>query len=163
MSAPNLVVTGEEHARFLAELEAIGREANAKLVFLIDRAGQQIAGCGELAGVDPTALASLTAGNVAATEGVAALVGESEFTSLYHEGRQESLHVSVVGKRLILLIVFDARSSLGLVRLRADQHRPILEKHLEALLTRKADEPASQEIDDVFSSITEADIDALFG
>ena len=163
MAAPNVVITVEDHERFQTELAAIGTETNAKLVYLIDKAGQQIASFGEMDGVDPTSLASLTAGNVAATEGVAALVGESEFASLFHEGARENVHISVVSNRLILLIVFDERSSLGLVRLRVDQHKSTLGEITGVLLSRSQEDSANDDAARVFEDLTEADIDALFG
>ena len=163
MAAPNVVVTVEDHERFQTELAAIGTETNAKLVYLIDKAGQQIASFGEMDGVDPTSLASLTAGNVAATEGVAALVGESEFASLFPEGARENVHISVVSNRLILLIVFDERSSLGLVRLRVDQHKSTLGEITGVLLSRSQEDSANDDAARVFEDLTEADIDALFG
>ena len=76
-------------------------EFEAKFVFLLDKSGQQIASTGELENVDPTSLASLTAGNVAATEGVAQLVGNDGFSSLFHEGKSESMHLSIVGERFV--------------------------------------------------------------
>ena len=164
MAGTSIVITTEVHERFVQALETIGRESNAKLVFLIDKAGQQLACCGEMDGVDPTALASLTAGNVAATEGVAGLVGEDEFTNMFHEGRTHSMLVSVVSNRMILLVVFDERSSLGLVRLRVDQHRPVLEKHVRTLLQPgKSGAQASDPASALLAEITEEDIDALFG
>jgi predicted regulator of Ras-like GTPase activity (Roadblock/LC7/MglB family) len=122
---PTTVILEQDHARLEEALGRLLGEANAKFAFLIDRAGQHLAAVGNLDGIDPTALASLTAGNVAATEGVASLVGEKTFTSLFHEGERDSLHISGVGT-VILLVVFDARSSLGLVRLRVRQYAPVL-------------------------------------
>lgn len=164
MAAPNVVVTAEDHERFHAEVEAIGVEANAKLVYLIDKAGQQIATYGSLEGVDPTSLASLTAGNVAATEGVAALVGENEFASQHHEGVKDSLHISVVGKRMILLVVFDEQSSAGLVRLRVGQHTAALEQAcIKMFERRQAESAGGGEAEDALADLTEGDIEALFG
>lgn len=163
MAASNVVISAEDHERFQTELEALSRNANAKLVYVIDKAGQQIAAYGEMDGVDPTSLASLTAGEVAATEGVAALVGEKQFTTLFHEGKQASLHISVVAERMILLIVFDERSSLGLVRLRVEQHQPALHQIVTTILSRPAGTAGGDCGADAFAEITEADIDALFG
>lgn len=164
MSGSNVVVTAEDHERFQGLLAAIGRDANARLVYLIDKAGQHIASFGGIEGVDPTSLASLTAGNVAATEGVAALVGESEFSSQYHEGTKDSLHISVHAQRLILLVVFDEQSSPGLVRLRVEQHSQALEQAWETLATRKeSDTVNADDPSEAFADLTESDIDALFG
>src|SRR5256885_9662076 len=95
-------------------------DSAARLVVLVDKDGQQIAVDGELGELDTTRLASLVAGNVAATGGMAQLIGEREFPTLSHEGERESIHISVIG-RLLLIIVFDERSSLGLVKLRSKQ------------------------------------------
>ncbi len=160
MSANHMIITEQVHARFMAVLESIVREANAKLVFLVDKSGQPIATVGELEGVDSTSLASLTAGNVAATEGVAQLVGEEGFTNLFHEGRKDSLHITVVADHVILAVLFDERSSLGLVRLRVEQRVPELGAIVRDLLA--STEPAAVDAESV-GQITDADIDALFG
>ena len=72
----------EEEYRGLEEaLRRLRRDSNAKAVFLIDKNGQQIAAAGDIENFDSTSLASLTAGNVAATDGLAKLIGEREFRS----------------------------------------------------------------------------------
>jgi len=63
----------------------------------------------------------LTAGNIAATGGLAKLIGEREFSILFHEGERDNLHISIVGQRVILVVIFDQKSSLGLVRLRVKE------------------------------------------
>src|SRR5512141_2769905 len=101
--------------------DVIGRlkaDAQAKVVFIVDKNGQQIAAHGDMKGVDATSLASLTAGNVAATDGLAKLIGEKEFSILFHEGERDNIHISIVAQRVILVVIFDSLSSLGLVRLR---------------------------------------------
>ena len=159
-----MIITEQDHAQFVALLDELDREANAKFVFLLEKSGQHIAVAGEMDDIDATSLASLTAGNVAATEGVAQLVGEEGFTTLFHEGRKESLHISVVADRIILLIVFDHRSSLGLVRLRVEQCMPQLTAVAEEVVNREStglkDLPPAPS---VVGDISDADIDALFG
>ena len=162
MAAPTMTITKKDHARFTKLLKKIAKQTNAKFVFLVDRAGQHIASAGELEEVDPTSLASLTAGNVAATEGVAQLVGEKEFTTLFHEGVKDSLHFTVVGKT-ILLVVFDERSSLGLVRLRVEQMGPELGAALADVIARPAKKSAYNAEAESLGEITEEDVDALFG
>jgi len=154
----------EEEFKHLEEaLRRLRQEANAKAVFLIDKNGQQIASAGEIDQFDVTSLASLTAGNVAATDGLAKLIGEREFSVLFHEGQQDHIHISIVAKRAILVVIFDDRSSLGLVRLRVKRASVDLEKIFDTM-AQKSDRgagpggPASP-----FSEITDDDIDALFG
>ena len=59
---------------------------------------------------------------MAATEGLSEMIGENSFSSLYHEGEKDCLHISLIAEKMILLLIFDERSSLGLVRLRVNQH-----------------------------------------
>jgi len=120
MLAPQntFVMYEEELNRITALIEKLLRESNSKVIFLVDKNGQLIAATGATENLDTTSLASLTAGNIAATGGLAKLIGEKEFSILFHEGEKDNIHISIVGGRVILVVIFDQRSSLGLVRLR---------------------------------------------
>ncbi|MFV2072409.1 MAG: roadblock/LC7 domain-containing protein [Thermoanaerobaculales bacterium] len=151
----------EEFERIKHLLNRLRIDASAKIVFLVDKNGQQIAGAGEVESVDTTSLASLTAGNVAATDGLAKLIGEKEFSILFHEGRKDNIHISIVGQRLILVVIFDERSSLGLVRLRVRKISGDIERVLSEMEV-KAQEVGAAETASPFAEITDEDIDALF-
>jgi len=152
----------EEEFKLLEEaLRRLRQDANARAVFLIDKNGQQIATAGEVEQFDTTSLASLTAGNVAATDGLAKLIGEREFSVLFHEGQQDHIHISIVAKRAILVVIFDDRSSLGLVRLRVKRASADLERIFEAML-EKGQTTGAAAAASPFSEITDDDIDALF-
>ena len=155
MAEPILLLEQQYH-QIKAVLARLRMDASAKVVFLVDKDGQEIAALGEVGNLDTTSLASLTAGNVAATGGMAQLIGEKEFPTLSHEGEKESIHISVIG-RLLLVVVFDERSSLGLVKLRS--------KQVSHQLATMFDEIASNDYDDLdspFAGITDEDIDSLF-
>jgi predicted regulator of Ras-like GTPase activity (Roadblock/LC7/MglB family) len=163
MSVSDLVLLEADHARFVAILERLRQEANAKVVFLIDKNGQQLAAAGNMDGLDPTSLASLTAGNVAATDGLARLLGEREFSILFHEGEHDNLHISVIASKAILVILFDEHSSLGLVRLRVKKATGELGAVLEDIVARSQAQRASAVGSFApFAEITDDDIDALF-
>ncbi len=157
----NLVMYEEEFDRIKLLLDTLRMDASAKIVFLVDKNGQQIAGAGEVNLVDATSLASLTAGNVAATDGLAKLIGEKEFSILFHEGRKDNIHISIVGHRLILVVIFDERSSLGLVRLRVRKASAEVERVLNEMET-KSQMVGTVETLSPFAEITDDDIDALF-
>ena len=157
----NLVMYEEEFDRIKQLLDSLRMDASAKIVFLVDKNGQQIAEAGEVNLVDATSLASLTAGNVAATDGLAKLIGEKEFSILFHEGRKDNIHISIVGQRLILVVIFDERSSLGLVRLRVRKASAQIERVLNEMET-KAQMVGTVETLSPFAEITDDDIDALF-
>jgi predicted regulator of Ras-like GTPase activity (Roadblock/LC7/MglB family) len=151
----------EEFDRIKQLLESLRMDASAKIVFLVDKNGQQIAAAGEVNLVDATSLASLTAGNVAATDGLAKLIGEKEFSILFHEGRKDNIHISIVGQRLILVVIFDERSSLGLVRLRVRKASADIDRVLNEMET-KAQMVGTLDTVSPFAEITDDDIDALF-
>jgi predicted regulator of Ras-like GTPase activity (Roadblock/LC7/MglB family) len=140
-------------------LNKLRLESFSRVVFLVDKNGQQIAVHGDVGNIDTTSLASLAAGNVAATGGMEQLIGEKEFPTLSHEGERESIHICIIG-RVLLVVVFDERSSLGLVKLRVKQ----ASRDLSALFVEV--ERITQERRDreeaLFAEITDDDIDSLF-
>src|ERR1043166_6407085 len=115
MADTSIILHEQQYQQIKAVLAKLSADAASRVVFLVDKDGQQIAEHGDVGDIDTTSLASLAAGNVAATGGMAQLIGEKEFPTLSHEGEKESIHISVVG-RLLLVVVFDERSSLGLVK-----------------------------------------------
>jgi len=134
-------------------------ESFSRVVFLVDKNGQQIATHGDVGDMDTTSLASLAAGNVAATGGMARLIGEKEFPTLSHEGERESIHICIIG-RVLLVVVFDERSSLGLVKLRVKQASRDLSSLFDELERLNAERREREE--SLFAEITDDDIDSLF-
>ncbi len=153
-----MVMYEEEFTQITGVCERLTREADAKVVFLVDKNGQLIASCGQTENLDTTSLASLTAGNIAATGGLAKLLGEKEFSILFHEGEHDNLHITIVGGRVILVVIFADRSRLGLVRLRVKRASEELGKIFEGLL-KKVEAPGASS---PFAEITDEDIDNLF-
>jgi len=148
-----------EYREITAITEKLLREANAKCVYLVDKDGQLITSSGETRDIDATSLASLTAGNIAATGGLAKLIGEKEFSILFHEGERDNLHISVVGQRVILVVIFDKRSSLGLVRLRVKRASEELDNSLNKLIDKME---SGAEEENLLKEITDDDIERLF-
>jgi predicted regulator of Ras-like GTPase activity (Roadblock/LC7/MglB family) len=155
--AAQLVMYEEEFHRVNAVCDRLTRDANAKVVFLVDKNGQLIAAAGQTHDIDTTSLASLTAGNVAAMGGLAKLIGENEFPNQFHEGAKDSIYMTVVG-RAVLVVIFDNRTSLGLVRLRIKKAVDELERIFAVLAARSS----SPGVGSPFAEISDADIDNLF-
>jgi len=162
MSNPQMVMYEEEFQEINVVIERLLQEANAKVIFLVDKNGQLISGVGDTERFDTTSLASLTAGNIAATGGLAKLIGEKEFSILFHEGEKDNLHISIVGGRVILVVLFDSRSSLGLVRLRVKKSSDELSAIFDKLLKKAEDKEKKGSSDFPFAEITDDDIDNLF-
>jgi predicted regulator of Ras-like GTPase activity (Roadblock/LC7/MglB family) len=162
MAGPGMVMYEEEFHKISAVIDKLVKDANAKVVFLVDKNGQMIAACGEVENLDTTSLASLTAGNIAATGGLAKLLGEKEFSILFHEGERDNLHISLIGQRVILVVIFDDRSSLGLVRLRVKKAGEELALIFDQLMKKAEAEAAGAGGASPFAEITDDDIDNLF-
>ena len=164
MAAPEIVMYEEEFGQIKQIVSKLRVDANAKVVFLVDKNGQQITAHGDIENLDTTSLASLTAGNVAATDGLARLIGEKEFSILFHEGEKDNIHISIVAGRVILVVIFDERSSLGLVRLRVKKAQGELTTVFEGIIEKVEKEKASAgaAVESPFAEITDDDIDALF-
>ena len=159
---PDLVMYEEEFRTVTEMVTRLLSNANAKVVFLVDKNGQLITSAGLTEGIDTTSLASLTAGNIAATGGLAKLIGEKEFTILFHEGEKDNIHISIIGHRVILVVIFDERSSLGLVRLRVKRSSDELERIFKEIDGKTQSEKTGMGVDSPFAEITDDDIENLF-
>ncbi len=159
---PQLVLFDEDHKKLVAVSERLVNDANAKAVFLVDRNGQLVSEAGELQGIDTTSLASLVAGNVAATTGLAKVIGEPDFPIHFHQGERDNVHITLVAQRIILLVVFDERSSLGLVRLRVKKASQKLSVIFDEIFKRSESELEQASEGSPFADISDDDIDNLF-
>ena len=153
-----MIMYEEEFRQISFLLNRLYREANCKACYIIDKNGQLVAHAGETQNIDVVSLSSLIAGSIAATGSLAKLLGEKEFSSVFHEGVTDHMHVSIVGQRVILVVLFDQRSSLGLIRLRVRK----ISEEMDKIFERLAQKSASPTKQTPFSEITDDDIDSLF-
>ncbi len=105
---------------FSEALEAFVRESGVRLAVLINRSGQVLGQHGFDRVFDLIGIASLAAGINASSRALASQLGEDEFEALHHAGRARQLflgHFNSPAGQLMLVAVFDDRSSIGLVRL----------------------------------------------
>ena len=157
---PQLVVFEEEHRALRSALAKAHGDSRARAVLLIDTNGQLLADHGDIEGLDLTAFASLTASNIAATASMARLVGEKDFTILFHQGEKDSIHISLVGQRSILAVIFGKEASLGIVRLRVRKAAVEIEEILQRVLRRMS---LRDRLDlNPLCEITDKDIEDLF-
>jgi len=158
MSA-SLVMQEEEFRQMNSACEKLVRDANVRVVFVIDKNGQLMASGGEADRLDSTSLASLVAGEYAATSSIAQLIGEKDFSVLFHEGVNDSLHISLVSSRAILVVIFDKRSSSAWWRLRVKKSSEEIARILDILINRAATPGGGKT---PMTEITDEDIDNLF-
>ena len=110
--------TEDDFGSITTALERFLGECNARCTLLVDRSGQLIATVGERPTFDPTAFSTLAAADFSANDQLAKLIGEKDFNSLFHQGEKESMYLADVARRVILVVLFDDRTTLGLVRLK---------------------------------------------
>ena len=148
-----------------AILQTLMRSASARSVMLIDKTGQLINSIGEPPGFDVTSFSSLAAADFAANAQLAEMVGERDFATLVHQGESESLYLSMIANRVILVVLFDRKTSLGLVRLKArragDDLVAVLNKLFDKLQYRN-EEVTSTTLGADFAAEAESEIDSLF-
>ena len=118
---------------------------------------------GEPPTFDATTFASLAAADFSANDQLARLLGEPEFGALVHQGERDSMYLLDIARRAILVVLFDGRTTLGLVKLRA---RPVvreLQGIVTDLLDRGAPPQSSSSVESGFAADAAAEIDKLFG
>jgi len=138
--------TEDDFGAITKSLERFLFDSNARCALLVDRAGQLVATVGEKPKFDPTAFATLTAADFSANDQLAKLIGENDFNSLFHQGEKDSMYLADIARRVILVVLFDNRTTLGLVRLKMKQTVDELSKLFEAVFKRAAGDGAPPNI-----------------
>src|SRR6478735_3187390 len=149
--------TEDDFGAITQSLQRFLHECNGRCALLVDRTGQLVATVGEQPKFDSTAFATLTAADFSANDQLARLIGETDFNSLFHQGERESMYLADVARRVILVVIFDNRTTLGLVRLKMKHTVEELTKLIEQVFARGADASgpgilagADDEIDKLF-------------
>jgi predicted regulator of Ras-like GTPase activity (Roadblock/LC7/MglB family) len=112
-----LVFYREEIASIDAILKELVKLSGATCALLIDKDGHLVSRTGTMKDFDLDTIAALVAGSFAATREMARVLGEDEFTVLFHQGPKGSIQLSLVGERTILAVIFNDRTTVGMVRL----------------------------------------------
>ena len=135
MRLHDVVIDEGNAARIDGVLSNLLGESGAREVLLIDRSGQPLAMSGTFRSLDTVSISALAAGAFASTGAMARLLGEPEFTVLFHQGVKESIHVSTVDDQTILMAIFDDRTTVGMVRLFAREASRLIGAILEEART----------------------------
>ena len=130
--------TEDDFGAITQSLQRFLYDSNARCALLVDRTGQLVATVGEQPSFDPTAFATLTAADFSANDQLARLIGENDFNSLFHQGEKESMYLADIARRIILVVIFDNRTTLGLVRLKTKQAVDELGKLFDQVFQRGA-------------------------
>lgn len=150
----------QDYERINRLLHRFVAEAGARCALLLDRAGRPLTAFGETGDLDETSFASLAAADFDASDQLAGLLGEQEFTALYHQGVHGSMYLAEIAGAAILAAVFDRRTTLGMVRLKTREVVPQLVSLLGELAQRQGEEGPALGADWTDDAVSE--IDRLF-
>ncbi len=136
----------------------------AKCVLLVDKDGHMITRVGGEITFDQDTISALVAGSFAATKEMARLLGENEFSALYHQGRSDNIQLSLVGDRTILTVIFNENTTLGMIRLYvAETVRKLQELFIEADKSKNEKKPGvAVTIAKEYNSSAQDKLDSLF-
>lgn len=134
MPLPQLIAEDvRELDRLLAELV---RRSEASTAMIIDKGGFLITQAGDLSSLDSTTLAALAAGSFAATQGMASIVSEANFSCVYQQGDSYSLLVQNIESDTLLVVVFAVNVSVGAVKYFANATVPLIAQQFISARTR---------------------------
>ena len=133
----NIIITKKDLEKIDLCLNQVVSSSLAHSVPLIDRSGQLIAQHGSTPGIDIVSLSALTAANFGATAEIARMLGEEEFTLLFHKGKNENVYFSAIGEDVIMVALFDDKTSLGLIRLQINKIIDELSKLLLSIFEKR--------------------------
>ncbi|MCK4236648.1 MAG: roadblock/LC7 domain-containing protein [Candidatus Krumholzibacteria bacterium] len=153
----------EDYWAINTTLQELLKNSNATSVLLLDKTGQLISSVGEQPKFDLYSFASLCAADFEANAQLAKLIGEKDFSTLYHQGSNESMYLARVEQDIILVVLFDRRTTLGLVRLRTKRAVDNLATVIRRLYDKlEYENEETTEFDEEFAAEAELEIDSLF-
>jgi len=134
--------------------------SDSKCNILIDKEGHMVTKAGTTEDFDMQAVAALVAGSYAATREMARLLGEDEFSVLFHQGKRDNIQLTLVGDRTLLATVFDERTTIGMVRLYAKEATEKLLKVFDDIDNRSDD--VDTQLGDSFSESAQDQLESFF-
>ncbi len=161
MSDQDMIIYEEDVVKIEALLSKTLKGAEARCALLVDKDGHLITKQGFTHSLDTTALSALLAGSFASTKEIARLVGENEFSVLFHQGKKDHIHMSLIGERAILAIIFDDRTTIGMVRLYSKEVAQELTKIINDVGTSD-DASEAPGLEEGFASSAEERLDDIF-
>jgi predicted regulator of Ras-like GTPase activity (Roadblock/LC7/MglB family) len=133
-----------DHTAIGHVLQRFLHDSGARCVVVVDKSGQLITTSGDRPTFDVTAFATLAAADFAANDQLARLIGERDFSTLFHQGERESMLLADVSHRVIVVALFDHRTTLGMVRLKMKSTVEEMARLFERMFSKAQARPAGQ-------------------
>ena len=161
-----LVFYSEEIDKINEQLTDFLDSTQAKAVLVVDIEGHLVTKMGYTKSLDTESLSALIAGSFASTTQVANILGEEGFNEIFHQGKNDNIFIALVHERSMIVVIFDDRTTIGMVKFYADS----LRKNLDAVFTeteqkRETEGPKEEDdfLQDDFSDSMKSKLDDLFG
>jgi predicted regulator of Ras-like GTPase activity (Roadblock/LC7/MglB family) len=161
MKNNRLIFYKEDIEKIESVLDKFIEKSQANCVLLVDLEGHLVAKKGFTSDLDTTSISALVAGAFASTQAVAKKLGEKEFSVMFHQGENENIHISLVGTRSLAVIIFDDRTTIGMVRLYATQVAEELGK-IFSIIEDKQNSGERQGLSKNYTEQAEAQLDSFF-
>jgi len=159
-----LVFYEEDVQQIDATLAEFLTRSKSKAAMLVDKDGHLITQQGSTEKVDTDTISALTAGCFAATREMARILGEEEFSALFHQGRRDNLQLSLVGLRTILAVLFDDATTIGMVRLYSAEAGRKLTSLFRKIASRgDGPHPSGQDIGSGYREAAATTLEDVFG
>ncbi len=142
-------------------LEEFLKLSGSKCNILIDKEGHPVTQIGRTEGINLDTVSALVAASFAATREMARLLGEEEFTILSHQGKKDHIQLTLIADRCIMATMFDEKTTIGMVRLYAQEASKKLNQIFKEIGERKG--PPAESIADDFGRAAESALDDVFG
>lgn len=155
----SLVLYAEDVERMNRLLDEFLRLSSARLSFLVDRTGRVITRRGQDLRLDVETLGALAAGTFAATREMARLVGEEQFAGMTQQGQRTQMHLARVEDRTLFAVIFDEKTTLGMVKLYAGEAARRLATVFEEMRNRRT---APETLEAGFGQSAKHALDDLF-
>ncbi|KUK50652.1 MAG: roadblock/LC7 domain-containing protein [bacterium] len=164
MGYENLSIFEQDFWDINNSLNKLLTSTNATALLLVDKAGQLITSVGNISNLDLVSFGSLAAADFAATSQLAMLIGEDEFTELFHQGKQENIYITIILSRIILVVIFGKSTNLGLIRIRIKTTVSELEKIFTNIFAKlnSSSEKMKDTFNEDFKKAAESELDDLF-
>jgi predicted regulator of Ras-like GTPase activity (Roadblock/LC7/MglB family) len=136
----DMILFPEDIERLNTVLAPLVIKSKLLLAVLINRDGRVLTHQGNLAQVDIVSLAALVAGNTASTLAIANLVGEAEFSAMYHQGKDKNIYIDSLDDNTFLSVVFDDQTNIDRVKVFVRQFERQLKEALRLVYDKDEDQ-----------------------
>ncbi len=116
LSKTQIVFNAEESDLINEMFSEYLADSEAKDIILLNKSGELIAKSGDITSDAAVMVSALAAGVFSATNELARILGEKEFTITFHQGKETNIHISLITQNVLLSVIFDNRAPIGAIR-----------------------------------------------